>query len=1050
MVRVKIDNRVRVLTENAINTGHRALFVIVGERSRDQVVTLYHILAKSHVKTRPSVLWCYKKELGFSTHRKKRMRQIEKMQKSGIEVNEDNPFELFLASANVRWCYYHETHKILGQTFGMAVLQDFEAMQPNILARTVETVEGGGLVVILLNTLNSLKQLYTMSMDVHARYRTESHQDVVSRFNERFILSLMDCKSSCIIDDKLNVLPVCSHILDLKPVAKVDFSQSSPEFIKILESVNNKEPLSSLVALCKTVDQANAVIKFTDALSKKTARSTVSLTAARGRGKSAALGLSIASAIAHNFSNIYVTSPSPENLTTLFEFAVKGLTAVHLTEHHDYDVIRSTDPDHNKAVIKINVYKDHRQTIQYVDPVEASQNKLLTQTAELFVIDEAAAIPMPIVRSFLSSHLVFLSSTINGYEGTGRSLSLKLINQLRQNTATPQSNRNSDTVIGSRLLHELQLKEPIRYKENDPVEKWLHDLLCLDATIAELPWQAGCPSPDECQLYYINRDTLFSYHKTSESFLHHLMALYVASHYKNTPNDLQMISDAPAHHLFCLLPPNKRIANQLPEVLCFIQVCLEGDISRESIINSLARGRRAAGDLIPWTVSQQLDVENFASLSGARVVRIASNPNYQKMGYGSRTLKLLEDYYSGKFDVTLEEQTHKMEISRDTNKDESEGDVEVLEPRKDLPPLLSKLEERRAERLDYLGVAYGLTQELFKFWKRNSYVPVYLRQTPSDLTGEYSSIMLKMLKRELGDQSCALLSVSDTQQADWLASFYSSFRERFFLLLSGPFRNFSPQLSLSMVRHKNVSQEHIELSQEQLREHLSARDVGMLDKYARSLTDHHQITHLVQKVARLYFMQRLPSSVDLSAVQAAILLCMGGQHKTVDQTSNELELDSTQLLGLFNRAIRKIATYIKSLEEKFIEQSMGDIRPSEKDLPNFEPLRQSLNDELNQAARSIERKQKKENKKASSQSSKYFDQFSIRGNEKDWQSVLKSNKVPSVISVPSVVQPTEDKGDEAESEFIDPSPIRPKAKAKKFKNLKNVKNKFKKPKFSHG
>jgi len=28
--------------------------------------------------------------------------------------------------------------------------------------------------------------------------------------------------------------------------------------------------------------------------------------------------------------------------------------------------------------------------------------------------------------------LVLLSSTINGYEGTGRSLSLKLINQLRE------------------------------------------------------------------------------------------------------------------------------------------------------------------------------------------------------------------------------------------------------------------------------------------------------------------------------------------------------------------------------------------------------------------------------------------------------------------------------------------------------------------------------------------------------------------------------------------------------------------------------------------
>lgn len=43
---------------------------------------------------------------------------------------------------------------------------------------------------------------------------------------------------------------------------------------------------------------------------------------------------------------------------------------------------------------------------------------------------------------------------------------------------------------------------------------------------------------------------------------------------------------------------------------------------------------------------------------------------------------------------------------------------EVLTPRKDLPPLLLKLNERPAERLDYLGVSYGLTPRLLK------YVPV--------------------------------------------------------------------------------------------------------------------------------------------------------------------------------------------------------------------------------------------------------------------------------------------------------------------------------------
>lgn len=64
-------------------------------------------------------------------------------------------------------------------------VQDFEALQPNLLARTIETVEAGGLIVLLLRSISSLRQLYTMTMDVHERYRTEAHKEVVARFNER-------------------------------------------------------------------------------------------------------------------------------------------------------------------------------------------------------------------------------------------------------------------------------------------------------------------------------------------------------------------------------------------------------------------------------------------------------------------------------------------------------------------------------------------------------------------------------------------------------------------------------------------------------------------------------------------------------------------------------------------------------------------------------------------------------------------------------------------------------------------------------------------------
>jgi hypothetical protein len=43
------------------------------------VVNLHYMLSKTVVKARPSVLWCYKKELYLSSHKKKRMKQIKKM-----------------------------------------------------------------------------------------------------------------------------------------------------------------------------------------------------------------------------------------------------------------------------------------------------------------------------------------------------------------------------------------------------------------------------------------------------------------------------------------------------------------------------------------------------------------------------------------------------------------------------------------------------------------------------------------------------------------------------------------------------------------------------------------------------------------------------------------------------------------------------------------------------------------------------------------------------------------------------------------------------------
>ncbi|KAF1813674.1 N-acetyltransferase [Eremomyces bilateralis CBS 781.70] len=925
MVKKAIDSRIPTLIRNGIQEKKRSFFVVVGDRQKDVIVNLYHILLNMDVKRNKQVLWAYKnKLLGFTSHRQKREKKIKKEIKRGIrDADTEDPFELFVSTQSIRYVYYKETDKILGNTYGICILQDFEAITPNLLARTVETVEGGGLVIILLKGMNSLKQLYTLSMDIHSRYRTEAHNDVVARFNERFILSLGSCESCLVVDDEMNVLPL-SGGKNLKPLPPPEedtpLSPNAKELAEIKDRLGDAMPVGPLLKLAKTLDQARALLTFVDAIAEKTLQSTVTLTAARGRGKSAALGIAIAAAVAHGYSNIFITSPSPENLKTLFQFVFLAFDAMEYMDHTDYTIIQSTNPDFNKAIVRVNIFRTHRQTIQYIQPQDAH---VLGQ-AELVVIDEAAAIPLPLVKKLMGPYLVFMASTINGYEGTGRSLSLKLIQQLRDESRGIRSKGDTDSktessgqVSRARSLREITLSEPIRYGQGDAVEKWLNTLLCLDATLPRAnPAMRGVHHPSECQLLFVNRDTLFSFHPVSEKFLQQMMALYVASHYKNSPNDLQLMSDAPAHQLFVLVPPIDESSSRLPEPLCVVQVALEGQISRESVLNSLSRGQRAGGDLIPWLVSQQFQDEEFASLSGARVVRIATNPEYTNMGYGSRALQLLVDFYEGKCaSLSEEELSAPPEMVRvtDTELEHStllQDNVRVRDIGS-MPPLFSRLAEIRPPRLDYVGVSYGLTSPLHKFWKRGKFAPVYLRQTANDLTGEHTCVMLRTLD-------------SGTTDPEWLGDFVQDFHKRFLTLLSYQFRTFPSVLALSIEESSRLgfTQSPTPFAKPALDTAFSPFDLKRLDSYANNMLDYHVILDLLPRISTLYFRGALRADVSLSGVQTALLLALGLQRKQLEELEKELGLGASQLLAMFVKVVRKFSGHFRSVSATAIEEGM--------------------------------------------------------------------------------------------------------------------------------
>jgi N-acetyltransferase 10 len=1076
MVRKRLDDRIRTLLERSVVTGQRSMLVLVGDHGKDQVPNLHQILTQCTLQSRPKVLWCYKKDLGFSTHRKKRMKKIKRDKDRGLlalsEADQVDNFEIFISQTDITWCYYKDSHRVLGTTVGVLVLQDFEALTPNLMARTIETVQGGGLVVFLMRTVQSLKQLYAMSMDVHSRYRTESAGDVVPRFNERFILSLGKCNNCLICDDELNVLVPVSRkalvALASSHVPRGDAGQvivrttgEQQELVHIKESLMDTPHVGVLVELTKTLDQAKALLVFLEACSEKTCKSTVAMTAARGRGKSAAMGLCLAGAVSLGYSTICVTAPEPENLVAVFDFVARGLKALKYQEVMDYTITYSNAAgrDSTKCVVAIHIHKSHGQVIQYVAPSEIDK----FASAEIVAIDEAAAIPLPTVRALMhqTDRLTFLSSTVNGYEGTGRALSLKLIKELREQKGGRQAelqaaNAAANAIAGPRQgkseakvheqrwaaaslaandgseklfgpLREIELVTPIRYASGDSVETWLNNLLCLDSgSSASLKLSGGAPAPGDCELYSVDRDALFSFHKLSEAFLQKIMGLYTSAHYKNTPNDLQMLSDAPAHSIFVLLSPSaEKDANSLPDVLAVIQVALEGKISRKAVEAQLARGHRSAGDLIPWTISQQFGDSKFAQLSGARIVRVAVHPSVQSMGYGSRAMELLFRFYNGEMislanDAGGSDDEDQSVEAKDEESDDDEVNVssesgihgEQLKPRKELPPLLLPLTEVKTPRLDWIGTSFGLTLPLHKFWCRVGMRMLYLRQTKNDLTGEHSAIMARALPRRTGFDEA------------WLPAFVSDTRRRLLSLLGGPFRDLPIRLCVSVLEamadvstpkgaKRAVSERsgHAggKIAANELDFLMTPHDLKRLEQYGRNLCDHHLVTDLLPCVARLYFTRCLGVDFSLSSVQAALLCGIGLQHRSIDYLTSELGLPSNQVLAMFNKAVRKVSISLNSILEEREKATMlhGDKRnKAEAIVSNMGDVsRQTLDEDVADAARdameTILAANTPTNLPPEIAQDPEIMQYAIKGSDKQWKTVLADKGIdgPGTVQI---------------------------------------------------
>ena len=114
------------------------------------------------------------------------------------------------------------------------------------------------------------------------------------------------------------------------------------------------------------------------------------------------------------------------------------------------------------------------------------------------------------------------------------------------------------------------------------------------------------------------------------------------------------------------------------------------------------------------------------------------------------------------------------------------------------------MSERKPLFTHYLGTSFGVTKELFNFWKKSKFLPIYLRQTANELTGEHTCLMLRPLN-SVGDDNAVTLPETILKYADnlseesWASAYTTDFRKRMLNLLGYEFHKLPCSLALALV-----------------------------------------------------------------------------------------------------------------------------------------------------------------------------------------------------------------------------------------------------------
>lgn len=541
-------------------------------------------------------------------------------------------------SANIKTIPPKQAKHYLGRQCQQLIINALAGLDLNAFGALTGCVVAGGSCIILIPTLTSWA----------AQQDTQN-----SRFNAIETPKLAMHSANNLMHHLKTVITQSDDIAFI--------SNNKPHFPDITPQITN----TCSHPIYKSEDQQLAVAKIIKVATGHRNRPLV-LTADRGRGKSSALGLAASELIKAGKNNIIITAPQRSSIEPVFE---------RLSEQLSDQLGDNT----------VNI-----QALQFVAIDALIKDK---PKASLVLVDEAAAIAAPLLTELVSHYSrIVLTSTITGYEGTGRSFEIRFKHKLTE--LKPQ-------------WQQYHLNTPIRFAGNDPLEGFTNRALMLDAQAAKLDKPLDLKSVQHQQ-----HDRA---HLTENSQqLAQIVGLLSLAHYKTSSNDIRHLlngNNIDIHTLYAIetntLETNSFKANAFKkspqqQIIAVAMVAKEGGFESNTATEIAQGQRRPKGHLLPLTLSAHSGLIDAPNFTFARIVRIAVHPALHQQGLGSQMLSHLHQYY-------------------------------------------------QQQDFDFVGSSFGANQSLLSFWLKQQYKVLRIGLNKEASSNEYSALVLKALKQDKQD-----------------------------------------------------------------------------------------------------------------------------------------------------------------------------------------------------------------------------------------------------------------------------------------------------------